>query len=113
MTDDAELIWMDARRRYGHLKDRRRPSTGISAVLVALLEHGPVHGSQLAALAAQNQGNLAGQWLPKLRTWGFIECTGEEVGVGHQGGGRPAQIWTLTPAGRRLARALDQEKVAA
>lgn len=108
--NDIEQIWTDARRRYGRPRDRRQPSAGICAVLGALLEHGPTCGAQLAQRAAQDQGNLAGQWLPKLYDWGFIHLAYEDPGAGHQGGGQPAKIWQLTPAGRRLATALDQAK---
>lgn len=108
--NDIEQIWTDARRRYGHPKDRRLPSAGIAAVLGALLDHGPAHGCLLAVRASQDQGNLAGLWLPKLRDWGFVMLAYEMPGEGHQGGGRAAHIWALTPAGRRLATALDQAK---
>ena len=104
--NDVERLWTAARGRHGQHKDRRTPSVGISAVLVTLLREREAHVTQLAALSGQDQGTLSGHWLPKLSTWGFAEVASEEPGYGHQGGGRPARVWSLTPDGRKLAKAL-------
>jgi hypothetical protein len=116
---DVERLWTAARGRHGQHKDRRTPSAGISAVLVALLHAREAHVTELAALSNQDQGTLSGHWLPKLSTWGFAEKVGELTktdehrGYGHQGGGQAAHLWSLTPDGRRLAKALIVEQVAA
>jgi len=111
--DAVEQIWTEARNRNGEFRDRRRPSAGIAAVLMTLLRHGTLYGHELARRSGQDQGNLAGPWLPKLERFGFVTTAYEEPGIGHQGGGRPAIGWRLTRAGRALAELLASERVEA
>lgn len=89
---------------------RARPSDGIIAVLTALAE--PTHGAALARAAGQDQGNTT-RWLAQLEARGFAERVQHVPGLGNQGGGRPAVIWALTPAGALLAAALVAERAVA
>jgi len=108
MNATAEHLWSVARDLRGEGRDRRRPSVGIIAVLVTLEHHGPVHGSEVARLARQDQGNVS-RWLLKLHEFGFADGFEEVPGLGHQGGGRPARMWRLTAEGRELIAALRAE----
>jgi DNA-binding MarR family transcriptional regulator len=103
--NDVQRIWTTARDRFGDSRDRRTPSPGIAALLHALAEHGPNHGTALAHLAGQAQSNTS-VWLRTLQRYGFARSVDEVPGVGHQGGGRPAVFWELTTSGRHLVRAL-------
>lgn len=111
MSADIERLWITARNQYGQRCDRRRPSAGITAVLVALLRHDkPAHGAELARLSGQHQPNLAGHWLPKLDRYRFITVAYTQEGTGGQGGGRPSAFWRLTANGRELAELLVSQK---
>ncbi len=109
---DVESIWTEARNRRGQFGDRRTPSAGIAAVLLALWRYGSMYGAEIAQHAKQNQGNTA-LWLTKLRRFEFVEINEVVHGYGHQGGGRPAVFWSLTRAGRELAELLEEGRVAA
>ena len=113
MNPSVEKLWDTGRVRANALRDRRRPSPGIAAVLAAMAEAGPLHGSALARMAGQKQNNVTTLWLPKLDRFGFVWPVDEVAGLGHQGGGRPAVIWALTAKGRQLAAALRAELVSA
>jgi hypothetical protein len=103
--NDVERIWTTARNLRGEFKDRKTPSAGITGVLVALLATRQAHVTRIAELSEQDQGNVT-RWLAKLGAWGFVRLAHEEPGFGHQGGGRPALFWSLTPDGHQLAKAL-------
>lgn len=106
---NAETIWAAARDRNGDTRDRRLPSAGIRAVLLALTD-GPAHGSEIARRADQSQPNVTAQWLPKLFAFGFvvfIEVDPGEVKPGKLAGGRTSRMWKLTRAGRELVAALQ------
>lgn len=108
VVNDIERIWTRARDLYGHVNDRRVPSAGLSALLLALLD-GEAHGSELARRAGLDQSNATAVHLPKLRRMRLVDGW-EVVGIGHQGGGRRASMWALTPEGRALAGALLEER---
>lgn len=78
----------------------------MSDVLLALLS-GPAHGSEVARRAGRHQSTVVAVWLPRLCERGFVQASDPVEGLGHQGGGRPARIWTLTERGRELAEALE------
>jgi hypothetical protein len=109
VVNAVEALWSVARNRNGEFKDRRRPSPGIAAVLVAMAEVGPTHGSAIAGAAGQRQHNVTSVWLPKLDSFGFVHRVDTVPGLGNQGGGRPAVIWALTGRGRELVAALAAE----
>lgn len=110
---EAERIWLEARPvprgkgSWGH--DRRRPSVGISNLLLALRDHAPERVGELARKAELNQGNVS-RWLYKLEDRGFTRITDEVPGFGHHGGGKPARFWDLTPRGMLLANAIGNER---
>lgn len=104
----VEQLWTAARNRHGNFSDRRTPSAGISAVLLALRD-GPSYGSEIARRTGRDQGNVS-VWLRKLDRFDLI-IGGEVIpSQGHQGGGRPAVFWELTRAGCVLAEALVAER---
>lgn len=109
---DVEHIWMPTNPRPRALairtSYRRRPSAGITAVLLALAE--PAHGSAVARAAGQAQNNVTALWLPQLEARGFAERVESMPGLGNQGGGRPATVWALTGRGRALVGALRAER---
>lgn len=107
---EVESIWSRAKQRGGHPWDRRRPSNGIAAVLLVLLD-GAAHGSEVARRAGQSQPNVTANWLPKLLTYGFVDAM-ETPGIGRNGGGRPGTEWSLTTAGKQLARLIREEEMA-
>jgi DNA-binding MarR family transcriptional regulator len=109
LVSDVQRLWMAGRER-----DRAalRPSPGISAVLLAMAEAGPLHGGAIARAAHQDQGNTT-VWLAKLLGFGFVERVDRVPGIGNQGGGRPAVIWALTGRGRALVEALRAERAEA
>lgn len=113
---EIERRWMAARNRAGKFADRRTPSPGITATLTTLLL-GSMYESELARRSGQDQGNLSGQWLPKLQRFGFVDITDVVAGIGggnrhrEAGGARPAVFWKLTKAGRELALLLTHEEV--
>lgn len=111
MTPDVESLWTEARNRRGQFKDRCNPSPGISAVLLALREHGSGYGNEIVTWSGQDQGNVA-KWLAKLRRFGFVDVYDVRAEMGHQGGGRPAVFWELTPDGFDLAELLVKEEAA-
>lgn len=107
----VEAIWLSERPRPGPSPsgaDRRRPSPGISAVLLALRD-GPAYGAGIARRVGQDQGNVA-RWLAKLRQWGFVNPPRARPEMGNQGGGRPALVYELSRLGRTLADALADER---
>jgi predicted ArsR family transcriptional regulator len=116
----VERLWTSGRNRFEYdspncnTRYRRRPSTGIAAVLLALHRNGPGHGGAIARAAGQGQGNTTALWLPKLAEHGFVDVLREvpagEVKAGRRAGGRPAVIWRLTVRGRELAEALADER---
>jgi hypothetical protein len=105
-TEAVQELWTQGRARGGHLGDRKEPSAGLVAVLVALHSGGPSYGRDIARRAGQSLPNVTSLWLPKLARFGFVVCVGTEPGMGHQGGGRPARYWDLTYSGRQLAELL-------
>jgi len=105
VSPDIERLWIAARNTHGQFGDRRRPSTGIAAVLTALHKQGSAFGAEIAGWAGQDQGNVA-RWLVKLRQYELVDVVDELEGYGHQGGGRPAIFWRLTRTGRELAELL-------
>lgn len=110
---EVERIWLAARPRVGPGSvgpGRRRPSAGISAVLLAL-RAGPTHGGEVARRAGQDQANTTAAWLPMLLERGFVRVVAEvragEVKTGGRAGGRPARVWALTARGRELVAVLE------
>lgn len=106
----VERIWIRARGRNGHLLGRRGPTTGIRAVLLALVKE-PMYGCEIARRTGQDQGNVS-RWLRRLEAFGFVDVHevvggvgGGERRIGH-GGARPAVFWRLTRNGRDLVEAL-------
>lgn len=95
---EVESIWRSARPRP-HL---RRPSAGITDVLLALAEVAPEHG---AAITCRRRSNVS-RWLRALGAHGFTYI--DFVIQGHSGG-RAAEFWALTELGRELADALRAE----
>jgi hypothetical protein len=104
---EVDRLWTLARARHGNPKQARRPSPGIAAVVLALHQLGTATGREVARRAAQNQPNVTSLWLPRLESLRFTSIVDACVpGQGHNGGGRPANFWRLTPSGRQLAEAL-------
>ena len=95
----------------GDPRDRRRPSAGLAAIILALDELGHAYGCEIAKISGQSQGNTTSVWLPKLERFRLVCLAEVRPGVGHQGGGRPAMWWRLTKAGRDLASALRAEGI--
>jgi DNA-binding HxlR family transcriptional regulator len=106
--DPIEKVWMSAAWGSGCKTDRRRPSAGIRAIILALYRQGATHGSELARRTGQVQSNVTSAWLPKLERYGFAHHL-DVPGLGHQGGGRPAHEWELTSAGKALAELIIEE----
>jgi hypothetical protein len=103
---EVERLWTLARARHGNPRQARRPSPGIAAVVLALHQLGTASGTEVARRAAQSQPNVTTLWLPRLESLRFTHISDTVPGIGHQGGGRPAQFWRLTRSGRELAEAL-------
>ena len=100
---DIEAIWRAARKRAGMLKQCRL-SRGHRACLMGLLDD-PTHGSELARRVGEQQSNVTNRYLPRLEALGFVQREAVS-GLGNNGGGRPAYIWTLTQRGQELAELL-------
>lgn len=112
-TSEVEQLWVAARDRAEDWRNLRRPAAAMRRVIRALAEHGPAHEGEIARLARVSQPNLTRSYLPKLRLYGFVDppllVHPNEVKPEGQGGGRPARVWALTPAGQWLAEALRAE----
>lgn len=109
IPEAIETLWTEARDRVGAPRERRRPAPGVSEVLTAMFRSGcfPLHGSEIARRSGQGQANVTALTLPKLVRFGFAQ-----QGLAVRGPGRPAQFWTLTPAGQQLAGLLVIERTA-
>lgn len=106
-SNEVERIWLATRRRVGAGRggaDRRSPSAGVSAVLLALREHGPMHGGEVARRGGLDQGNTS-RWLHMLRDLGFLAAETPIAEIKYMGGFQ-ARVWALTKRGRELAKAL-------
>lgn len=101
----AEQLWHAARNGHGRPDQRRAPSAGIGAVLLAL--RGQPECAAVIAERIAFQRISVHQWLHKLEGLGFAEI---DFVIQGSGGGRAAEFWTLTPTGRVLAEALDAEQ---
>lgn len=106
---ESERLWQAARKANASHRGRARASAGITGVLIAMRDGVSLHGGEIARLAEQGQANVTACWLPQLELYGFVVRTGEEWGLGHQGGGKPATLWRLTSAGKKLVNALLEE----
>lgn len=108
----VERLWMGARSRAGHPFGRRRPEGTATDVLLALVD-GPDHGGAIARATGRTQSEVTSRILPRLDAYGFVRQLEHVPGLGNQGGGRPAVIWALTPAGALLVAALVAERAVA
>lgn len=122
----VEALWLPARNRHGQAtrrsndlsgvqsaRDRRRPSPGITAVLLVLEPAKTLHGSEIARRSGQDQGNVTARWLPRLKQWGFVDVV-DTVPTAQvradKRGGRPTVTWRLTARGRELVAVLRAER---
>lgn len=114
MGNDGDDGWVELdttirQEWYSLSGSDKGPGKDTKKVLAALLVRGPLVGTQLAEYAGVFQGNMIKWTLPRL--WDLEIVTMEEVGVlptrivngKKHGGGRPAQEWSLTRKGRRIA----------
>lgn len=103
-------IWDSARNPVGlpRLQGPRLPGAVVVEVLHGLVDQ-PRYGRELAAHIGRSQTGVlkALSWLDQL---GFAEI---DFVIQGSRGGRAAEFWTLTPAGRELMAALACESVPA
>lgn len=76
-------------------------------ILAYLEDHGEAWQMQIAVENNLNQPNLSNNHMPNLVSMALVDYV-ERPGVGSQGGGRPAKIYTITDQGRRFLDLLTE-----
>jgi hypothetical protein len=101
-----EEIWLRAcaSGEEDTIRAVKKPSAGSRRLLISIAREGPAIGTNLAHRVGLSQSNVTAIYLPRLLRYGFVDRT-ERPDLGSpNGGGRNAQEWSLTEAGRELAK---------